>query len=166
MSLPDERNWIKYITIDPNRLDDNWIEQPKKYLEVASKCANLRASVDACKLQLDELQAKLDYFIRKSPAKYGLEKVTEGGVLTAIKRHKKYLEVCQLLLIKKKQLGFYEGVLSALDHRKKALENMVFLHGQSYFSKPRESSVTEDWTKKKARQITRKGINNNASEKS
>jgi len=29
-----------------------------------------------------------------------------------------------------------QAAVTALDHRKKALENLVYLHGQNYFSEP------------------------------
>jgi hypothetical protein len=40
------------------------------------------------------------------------------------------------MLRAKDRVNKVEAVVTALDHRKKALENLVYLHGQSYFSAP------------------------------
>jgi len=156
----EENNWIEFVHINPNELDIEWVGQPKKYMVIAEKTVDARAETDALKLRLEELQSKIDSAIRANPAKYGLDKITEGGVLSAIKRHPKFLAVSKELLVAKKKLGLCEQVLSALDHRKKALENLVYLHGQSYFSKPRESEEFESWAKQKARKTTRKANTN------
>lgn len=158
----DEHNWIDFVRINQNELDREWIGQPQKYMEIAEKTVDARAEADALKLRLEELQSRVDIAIRKNPAKYGLDKITEGGVLSAIKRHPKFIQVSEKLLDAKKHLGLYEQVLSALDHRKKALENLVFLHGQSYFAKPRETQETDSWKKQTARKATARKVNHNA----
>jgi len=144
-------DWTKFVQIDVFALDKNWLEQPEKYMEVAEQAADARAEVDACKIYLENLQAALDNKIRRDPQMYGLDKITEGGVSTAIKRFKSYKKAQQSLLDAKKKSGKLDAVLSALDHRKKALENLVFLQGQNYFSKPRESKAVDQNVRNKAR---------------
>lgn len=158
----DKDNWIEFVKINPNELDTEWVGQSRKYMEVAQKAVDARAEVDGLKLRLEELQSRIDSAIRKNPAKYGLDKITEGGVFSAIKRVSKFVEVSKQLIEAKKESALYDQILSALDHRKKALENLVFLHGQSYFSKPRETQSTETWAKQKARKATARKANHNA----
>ena len=43
----------------------------------------------------------------------------------------------KLVFIAKHRVDVLSGAVTALDHRKKALENLVDLHGRNYFSTPR-----------------------------
>jgi hypothetical protein len=125
-----------FLNIDENQLDRAWIEQPRLFERWAFKAATLRLSFDEAKADLDVLEAELGKKIRDRPEKYGLQKITENAVTSTIPLQKEHRNQVNLINTLKYKLGIVQAVVDALDHKKKALENLVQLHGQNYFSVP------------------------------
>lgn len=134
----------KDIEIDQNALDQEWIAQPVLYMRYAELEAEARRTMDEEKVRSDVVRAKLDAKIRENPEDYGISKVTEGSILSAIQQDEDYLESQTALRTAKYQLDMISGAVRALDHRRKALENLVYLHGQSYFSEPSTKRLHQD----------------------
>lgn len=139
------------LDIDRNVLDDEWIAQPKLYFEYAEQLVDARKNLDASKdklnvlkAELEETAARLDLNIRANPEQYGVDgKITEAVVKNAILLQEEYkvarvsCEVVQREITELKQeVGILEAFISALGDKKSALENLVKLHGQNYFSSP------------------------------
>jgi len=124
------------LEIDPNALDVEWLEQPKKFFDVAEQAAEAKREVDRAKLALEVTEAELDNDIRTSPEKYGLAKVTDKAIAAAIKMAEKYQEASKTLTEAQYEKNMLDSATQAWDQRKRALENLVFLHGQSYFAGP------------------------------
>ena len=130
------------FNIDPNCLDVEWVGQPKLFYKHAEKLADARLELATSKAELDVVAAELDQEIRNDPAVFGLDKVTETTVRTAITLNKRHRSKLKAFNNNKHTVDLLQSVISALDHRKAALENMVRLHGQNYFSTPQ--ATTED----------------------
>jgi hypothetical protein len=63
------------------------------------------------------------------------------------------------LFDQKHQVDLLQAVVTSLDHRKRALESLVSLHGQDYFSSPRaDSSNQETIDKIQQNAVRRKSI--------
>ena len=78
------------LSIDLNALDTEWLEQPERFFTVAEQAADAKREVERTKLALDIAEAELDNDIRTNPAKYGIAKITEGAISSAIKLSKQY----------------------------------------------------------------------------
>lgn len=143
-SLEDSQNSIDkmmqegldQLRIDESSLDVEWLEQPRLFLQEADKLAKLAIEVDTLKEELDLIKANLDFSIRANPEDWNLPKVTEASVSAAIIADEDYIAANKKYMVAKSRYSAQQNLVRALDQRKTALENLVRLHGQSYFSTP------------------------------
>jgi hypothetical protein len=124
------------IEIDETALDVEWIEQPRLMAKYCQMKASAQKDLDYAKEHLDVVRARVDKMIRDDPDAFGLAKVTEGTVSAAILMHDDYRKANDEYIGAKYDYNIAEGVVRAFDQRKSALENLVRLHGQSYFAGP------------------------------
>lgn len=164
------------LEIDETRLDEAWIAQPKLYYKYAKQLANARTVVEEIKNQqeiiktdIDNVKATLDMSIRNNPDGYGIGKTTETAIKNAVSVQPEYKEIMETynasqkkLVEAKNEADVLQALVTALDHKKSALENLVRLHGQNYFSSPKmaEDESSRDFIreslKKRARDKVRK----------
>ncbi len=125
-----------FADIDRDALDDEWLQQPGLYLEWADSLARAKLQLDEAKGALDLLKAELAKDIREDPGGFGLDRPTVGAVEETVIMQDEY----QYQLSQVQQSTYLTQVMQAAvfacDHRKRALENLVTLHGQQYFSEP------------------------------
>lgn len=124
--------------IDLNRLDKEWVEQPKLYYKFATELPLAKRQLDEAKAKLDVARADWDKKIRTSPGKYSLpEKTTEIMISNTIILQDDVKHLTQLCIDYQYTINMIQAVLMSLEHRKSALERLVSLHGQNYFSTPK-----------------------------
>jgi hypothetical protein len=147
------------LDIDLNRLEEEWCNQPKLYAYWAKKYAKACQDCDDAKTELSILEADLTIKIKCDPVRYGLPEGAAAGQISAmVTRNEKWktksLRI-NMLQYRKKVIG---STVSALEQRKSALERLVQLHGQEYFSKPvaRTPEAKEAVDKIKARTARKK----------
>lgn len=126
------------VEIDEYNLDKEFYEQPKLMRRYAFKVADLRLIVAERKAAVDLVKAELELAIRAEPENYGVKKVTEKLVEAVIITQDEYKTALKKYNRAKHKLDQYQAIVSALEHRKSALEGAVKLHGQGYFAEPRE----------------------------
>ena len=84
--------------------------------------------------------AELGRKMRDDPQKYGFEgKASETGIAAIIPAAKGIIAQEDLIIDCKYAVDILEAWMTALEDRKKQLENMVTLHGRQYFASPRET---------------------------
>lgn len=163
---------ITFFDLDPNHLDDEWLSQPKIYYEQAVRLADARAehekaksAHDVAKNDRDDVAAELDLKIRKDPITYGLEKVTEPAIDKCVRLQPEFKEGTKEIYRSKDRInkaaaevGQLEALVSALDHRKKALEKLVELWMANYFSMPKEPKNAVGRMTEVEKRTLRKGI--------
>jgi len=144
-----------FYDINKTRLDEEWVNQPRIYYKYSELLTDAKEAVERCKGQIEiakdeikEVVARIDLAIRKDPVKYlgeGL-KPTESAISNRILLHPKYAAAKEKIYQLTEQLielnttvstGF--SAVTTLEHRKSALERLVSLHGQNYFSTPKAS---------------------------
>lgn len=135
----EEAGEFEFFDLNMHQLDVEWIRQPKLYFTYAKKLADARRQVDELRAQLDLDAAELDKEIRTSPEDFGLEKITEPSVKQCILTQKRYTKTQNALIEAKHKADVFNAVVEALEHRKRALEKLVDLHGRDYFSEPSAS---------------------------
>ncbi len=136
--MVDREIEFDFFDIDINRLDEEWVNQPKIFFKYAAELADARRRVEEAKAELDIVKAVADKDIRQEPASFGLpDKITETLISNTVIQHPKYQEALKKYQIKKHKADILQAAVSALDHRKSALERLVSLHGQSYFASPK-----------------------------
>ncbi len=135
MAYDDEAE-LDSISPDKNRLDEEWEAQPRLVLKCGLELLEAEETRDRLEVELELCIADLDADIREDPEKYGIPKVTEDAVKKCIKGQKKYTIKTNKLAKAKRTVAYLRIKLQALENRKKALENLVMLHGRSYFAEP------------------------------
>ena len=133
----EEPTDISLVTVDPYNLDKEWVAQPKRYLKAAQELAKYRDRVAEMKAALDLAEASLGIRIRSDPDTHKVDKVTESSISAAVKTHPEYTEAVKKLNKAKYKAEMAEALVTALEHRKRALEKMVDLHAMSYFANPK-----------------------------
>jgi len=147
-----------FFNIDINNLDKEWINQPKIFFKYASELADAMRRESGARTEREVVKAEIDLKVRENLKKYGIDKVklTEAVILGVVSSQPKYKEAQKKRLIRKHKTDILQAAVRALDHRKSALERLVSLHGQNYFSTPkpidaRSMEATSDIEKGAAR---------------
>lgn len=124
------------LKIDETALDVEWLNQPSLLAKYTKIAAQARLDMDTAKDYLDYKKAELDKNIRKNPDKYGVEKVTEGAIASAIVLDDEYKEAQEELNNCRYEYDMVRGMVEAFEQRKSALENLVKLFNSNYFAGP------------------------------
>jgi len=126
------------LGIDPDALDVEWLMQPQLYLKYAELYVNAEVYYDRTKEKLELVKATLDNRIRSTPALYmsSEKKLTEASINSIIVTDEEYKKAQSIFQAAKRTFKLLGVALRAFEQRKTALENLVKLHGQSYFSSP------------------------------
>lgn len=140
------------LAIDADSLDTEWLRQPEMYHEAAVALADAKRELDEAKNASEVVRGTLAKDIRERPGHYDLEKVTEAAVGECLACHDEFLAAQAKITTARYKADLAQALVGALDQRRKALENLVYLHGQDYFASPRGSS--DDLAK--ARKASRK----------
>lgn len=132
------------VAIDVNALDVEWVRQAALMLHYARIVAQHQREVDRVQENLDVIKARLDHDVRKNPAAYGLDKITEASVGNTVTMLVEYREAKVKVMDAWYELNIMKASVNALEHKKRALEGLVSLHGKMYFAGP---SVPRDLSK-------------------
>jgi hypothetical protein len=139
MNKPDPR--IERIELeihpDPNELDKEWCNQPRLRFRYGQELADARRGLATAKAELEVSEAELDLAVRSDPGKYGLEKVTEAAVKSTVPTLKQYQKAKRAVIDAQYAVDVLDAAVSSIDHRKKALEDLVQLFMMDYYSKPK-----------------------------
>jgi hypothetical protein len=139
------------IEIDETALDVEWVEHSGKMLTYTTGAAEAHRDMDLAKAKLDFVKAKLDRDIREG-ASGTSQRLTESGIQSMILLEPDYDEANREFIEAKFQYEVAAGVVKSFEHRKSALENLVRLHGQSYFAGP---SVPHNLSDERSRRSNR-----------
>lgn len=135
-SVQNKSSYDRHLVIDTMRLDEEWMKQPGLFMYWAEQAQKIKLEVDLAKFQLESLEAQVSNDIRANPEKFGLEKVTETGIKNAVLLDKRIAKSTKDYLKLRSEADVLAKLVAALEQRKKALENLVFLTTQGYFSAP------------------------------
>jgi len=131
-------NYEDDLRIDEEMLDWEFLDQASRMMKYCTIYAEAIKHESLAKETFDICKAGLDKDIRTDPEKFGITgKITEEMVKNTIflqadytAANHAYIEACY-------ESEMAKGAVRAMDQRKEALENMVRLHGQSYFAGPK-----------------------------
>ena len=109
------------VSIDPNALDTEWERQASLVMKCATEHADAIYERDKIKENIEFTRADLDSAIRKNPEKYGLTKITEGAVKSAIDKHPDFKDLQEQLHDANRTVNIFAGARSAFENKKKAI---------------------------------------------
>jgi len=134
--IESKTNYEEDIKINRNELDLEWLRQPELIGKYSRELAQAQLELDKLDERISVITAEKELEIRTNPEKFGLEKITEGALKTILQMDKELIGMRNAISEKKFEVNILSGALKALDNKKKALENIVTLHGQQYFASP------------------------------
>lgn len=135
--MNDEFDYEEFMDIDEDSLDVEWLEQPKKMVQMVKIAAKVKINMERAKDNLAQVKAELAKKVRASPEKYGIEKITIDAVNDVVQTNAKYIEAYEEYLEAVYENDVASGSVKATEQRKSSLENLVKLHGQQYFAGPK-----------------------------
>lgn len=135
--MNDEFDYEEFMEIDEDSLDVEWLEQPKKMVQMVKIAAKVKINMERAKDNLAQVKAELAKKVRAAPEKYGIEKITIDAVNDVVQTDAKYIEAYEEYLEAVYENEVASGSVKATEQRKSSLENLVKLHGQQYFAGPK-----------------------------
>jgi hypothetical protein len=150
-------DYKKDIEIDPDNLDLECLDHASRYQYYSQEQALVRIRLDKAKRRIDVIIAEANLKVRKK-ARGGDSKITETEIKSLVeidedvkKAYDEYFEI-------KKTYDLLSAAVSAFDHRKRTLTNLVSLHGQGYFSSPAARPLVRQQAKKEMEEKVDKGV--------
>jgi hypothetical protein len=132
---------IDLFDLDPFKLDKHFLEQPKLVMTWGIRLADAKDAQDRARAALDLARAEAQAEISAEPEKFDISKPTVDAIKMAVERHEE-VQLAQTRLQKRQHdVNVIQALMVALEHRKRAIEGLITLHGQSYFASP---SVSPD----------------------
>lgn len=122
--------------IDPNQLDVECARQSERFHHWAELAVEAGYKLDRAKLKLEVTKAKLEIDCRRSPADFGLSKLTENGIEAAVNAHEDYLDAYEAWIKARRESRLLDKAVESMDSKRRMLESLIRLHGQQYFSGP------------------------------
>jgi len=127
------------VAIDDGNLNKECHKLPRDYVRAAYRSAEAKKDVAEAKSELAVIEADMAKDIRAEPATYGIEKITESAINSAVITSRDYIKAKQVLQDAEYEADLAQAVVWALEHKKRALTLLVDLYGMAYFSKPKVS---------------------------
>lgn len=163
MSKENNGEEPKFFEINKYELDEEWVAQPKLYHRYAKKLADAKKTLEESKAGLELVEADIGMSARLDPATFGIKKVTDKSVENAVILSPEYKEARIKTIQAKHAVDVLDAAVRTLDHRKRALEDLVDLHLNDYFSTPKAKGATreamDEQTKKSARTKANRVLN-------
>jgi hypothetical protein len=154
-----ELNYENDLKIEDTALDLECLEQASLFMKYAKHATGLQKELDEFKQALDVMKAEIDKSIRENPERYGIEKVTEGSIQSAILTDGGYKKGYQSVLNVKYELEMARNAVIAVNMRKDMLEALIKLNGQSYFAGPKTPrDLSYEAQKREKQKQSNKGV--------
>ncbi len=129
------KDFNREVSINKFKLEDECERHPGLYAYYAEEYAKICHEVDSASGVIEFLIAEEELKIRRNPPE-DIPKVTDKAIASLISSNVDIgIYKNKLLDLKKKQYTL-KGALTALEHRRSELNNLVSLYQSSYFSKP------------------------------
>ena len=145
------------LSIDPLKLDQEWVRHPGHYGIWAAKVVEAQEAYDIAKSKFDLVKSQLDTGIRTDPSAYGLAKMTEGAISSAIPSQPEYQAAEKAVIIAKKQLGLCNAVINSLEHKKRALTLLVELFIHDYYAEKHTTARPQAMSDEEKRAVRNRG---------
>lgn len=127
------RDLAKDMEVDKDNLDDECAGYPKLLAEYAEASRAAQKAKDDAELALAVEKAELESKIRQAPQSFGVAKVTEAAVHSALVRQESYQDAVKARDRSRRNLIAARNALRAIDRKEAAIKHLVKLRSQEYF---------------------------------
>lgn len=125
------------LEIDLLHLERELAEQPTQVEFWATEAANAQLEMDRAKDALAVCEADLALAMRSDPSKFGIAKLTEDAIKANVAASPVRETAAEAYYRARHTYAIAQGAVNALEHRKRALSNLVDLYLGQYFSNPK-----------------------------
>ncbi|MEM4359804.1 MAG: hypothetical protein QXT45_04690 [Candidatus Bilamarchaeaceae archaeon] len=133
------------LEIDGHDLEDELAVLPMIVARYALIVANARRDLDLAKEELELVKAELGKEVRTNPESFGLSKVTEAGVESAVIAASEYREAYSRYIDLRYDFEASSAALKAIEAKRDALLALSRLRGDSLYMAPHTQKVV-DWS--------------------
>ena len=159
----EEFDFEKDLSINKFRLDEECLSHSSVYFRYSEACSEAKTKVAKAKDNLELVKAERSVEIREELSK-GDKKVTEALITASVLKDEAVLVATNKLRKAEDVFSKLSVAVSAFEHRKSELDNLVKLYCSGYFSMPNSGDKTsKDVTGQTSREI-RKNLNKKESE--
>lgn len=131
--MPNQQQFQQSIKIDILSLDEEWLKQPLLVHEYSQRWVAADAEMEQLK---DELKLKRSEIYLRLREEHEGSRVTEANLNSLVDSNSQIIEINNKIHAKREELGVFRAARDAVQAKGAALENLVKLHGQQYFSTP------------------------------
>ena len=138
--------------IDPDNLDVEWFDHVNVFMQYTDAHGQAMFLRDQAKLEMDKkkeliekVKSEVSLKARKQPELFGIEKVTDPTIDSAVKTSNRYIEACEEyfnaaaeLNQRKAEAQILHDAIKGMEQRKASLENAVRMTSMGYFAQPTE----------------------------
>ena len=128
-----------YLEIDLNKLEEEWVEHVNRYHKAAVRLADAHADLAEEKVCSEITEAEVDREVRDNPSKYGIDRVTDTAIKSVVNVDDRVVEQKRKTNKAKHRVDICKADVDAMEHKKRALEKLVDLWRDDYWSTPRET---------------------------
>jgi hypothetical protein len=141
--------------VDELTVGEHWHKHADVFADIAEQHAEAKLDLAELEAELEVCEATLDLKIRKDPEKFGIEKIAEAAVKARITIDKKVQELQAEIRQQEHRVNVLSGWIKSLENKRKAMENIVTLRGQSYYAEPRVSQEVVRAAKEQERRASK-----------
>ena len=155
--MSEELNFEKDLEIDEQALDVEWLEQPKLALKYARYLKDCRHEERRLEEEKKNKRSELILEANENPKELlKKDKPNAADIEAYYRTHPDYQKIVEELNEAKEEAEFADRAYQQIAWtRKKALENLVVLHGQQYFAGPAEPRDLSEEREKKRREANK-----------
>lgn len=149
----------QFVEIDLLALDQEWVDQPRYYKDFAYRLADANLDLAEKKAELKLVSAEILNAMRREPERFGIKKPSETAFDNLLPLQKEYQHALREVHQAEHTVDLLKAAVNTLEHKKKALENLVQLEGRNYFASPRTTEyVGRERAAKAARNSARQPL--------
>jgi hypothetical protein len=123
--------------LDIHNLHKEWVRQDKLVGYYGRQLAIARRRHEELKASTQVYEAETSRRIRQKPVVYGIKRPTEAAIKEAVLIEVLASKEHDRLIYAKYKVEMLEVAMRRLEHRKKAISDLVYLRGQEYFAEPK-----------------------------
>lgn len=122
------------LRIDINHLHIVAANQSDYYDTVGELSADVKYQAKNAKLILDQMRAQLGLLVRENFEQYGITRLTEGAVLSAVVSHRRIKKLNSIVLRLERLQEVSSNLVSSVDSRRSMIKVESDLFGSSYWN--------------------------------
>lgn len=147
------------IAIDRNKLDLECEQHADVFFNACVELTEAKERVELLERLYKKKRGEIFIQMKKDPIMFNLDNASDKTCEQYLLNEPELVQLEERLLSLQSEVAIRQAFVSALDHRKRMLSDLVTLHGQSYFAKPQGTPEGEKVVREQAKASSRVPMN-------